>query len=179
MNKYSHSIFKDLLISTFELISAIIFSLPRHKLIINPIKKGFLMLMGAKIGKQVTFYPGIKISTGRNLKLGNQVDLAWGVLITTDGGVEIGDRTLIGYKTQILSKNHVIPKNKSRIFEAGHIPEKVTISNDVWIGANCLILPGVKIGEGAVIAAGSVVTKDVLPFTIVGGVPARVIKERD
>jgi acetyltransferase-like isoleucine patch superfamily enzyme len=64
------------------------------------------------------------------------------------------------------------------IFDAGHQNKKVTIANDVWIGANCIILPGVNIGEGAVVAAGSVVTKNVEPFSIVAGIPAKFIKQR-
>ena len=113
------------------------------------------------------------------IKIGDHVDFAWGVIVTTGGEVEIGDRTLIGYRTQILSGNHVIPENRGRIFGAGHIKGKIIIEKDVWIGANCIITAGVKIGEGAVIAAGSVVTKDVKEFTIVGGVPAKLIKERN
>ncbi|MDF2428812.1 MAG: DapH/DapD/GlmU-related protein, partial [Nitrosopumilus sp.] len=65
-----------------------------------------------------------------------------------------------------------------RIFDAGDKYDTVNIYNDVWGGGNSMILPGVTIGEGAVVAAGSVVTKDVLPFTIVGGCPAKLIKER-
>jgi acetyltransferase-like isoleucine patch superfamily enzyme len=113
------------------------------------------------------------------MKIGNHVDFAWGVLITTGGGIEIGDRVLIGYGTKILSTNHVIPTNREKIFYSGHDKKKVTIEKDVWIGANCTIVAGVTIGEGSVIAAGSVVTKDVLPFTIVGGVPAKIIKNRE
>jgi acetyltransferase-like isoleucine patch superfamily enzyme len=79
---------------------------------------------------------------------------------------------------QILSQNHVIPEFNGRIFGSGHVKSKVRIEDDVWIGANSIILPGVTIGEGAVIAAGSIVTKDVLPFSIVGGVPAKLIKMR-
>lgn len=112
------------------------------------------------------------------ITLGDDVDLAWGVLITTSGGVVIGDRTLVGYGTKILSTNHLIPLDKGRIFGAGHELKRVLIDNDVWIGANCVILAGVHVGEGAVIAAGSVVTKNVPPFVIVGGVPAKIIKER-
>lgn len=171
-------LFKETIISTFEIISGFIFILPRHKILFNPIKKIFLKLMGAKIGKWVTFYPGIKISIGKNLVIGDYVDLAWGVIMTTGGGVEIGDRTLIGYRTQILSSNHIIPINRERIFDSGHEPKKIIIGKDVWIGANCIITAGVHIGEGAVVAAGSVVTKNVKPYTIVGGVPAKVIKER-
>lgn len=168
---------RNFLVATYEFIFALVFALPRHKLF-NPLKKGFIKLSGGEVGKGVTFYPGIKINPCRNIRLGNDVDLAWGVLITTGGGVEIGDRTLVGYRTQILSANHIIPANRGRVFGAGHIYKKVIIGQDVWIGANCVVLAGVNVGEGAVIAAGSVVTKDVEPFTMVGGAPAKLIKER-
>lgn len=168
---------KNFAVCSFESISYLIFFLPRHKIFNYP-KKLFLLSLGSKVGKQVTFYPGIKLSPGSKLKLGDHVDLAWNVIITSGGGVSIGDRTLVGYGTRILSTNHVIPSQKGRIFDSGHEKKPVTIHNDVWIGANCTIVAGVTIGEGAVIAAGSVVTKDVLPFSIVGGVPAKIIKER-
>ena len=137
-----------------------------------------LQLQGAKFGKRVVIYPGVWIVPGRNLVVGDYVDIAKDVLITTAGGVEIGARTLIGYRTQILSANHVVPNRKSSIFEAGHETKRIIIGQDVWIGANCVITAGVTIGEGAVIAAGAIVTKDVPPFVYVGGVPARIIKNR-
>lgn len=147
---------------------------------LNRLKSVYLKtLFRAKIGKRVVYYPGVWIFSGRNLSVGDDVDFAKGVLVTTDGGVEIGHRVLIGYHTQILSSNHQIPQQPSRIFEAGHIKKSVCIEDDVWIGANCIILPGVNIGRGAVIAAGSVVTKAVLPYSIVGGVPAKLIKFRE
>lgn len=169
---------KNFLVCTYELFSSLVFALPRHKLF-NVIKSNYMRIQGAKIGKGITYYPGIKINPCMNIQLGNQVDLAWGVIITTGGGVEIGERTLIGYRTMISSANHIIPPKPEKIFYSGHLPEKVIIENDVWIGGNCVITAGVTIGEGAVVAAGSVVTKDVAPFTIVGGVPAKYIKERD
>jgi acetyltransferase-like isoleucine patch superfamily enzyme len=168
---------KNFAVCSYETLSFVIFSLPRHK-IFNFIKSNYMRLQGAKIGKNITYYPGIRINPCINLKIGDNVDLAWGVILTTGGGIEIGDRTLIGYRTQILSANHVIPENKERIFNAGHIPAKIIIANDVWIGANCIITAGITIGEGAVVAAGSVVTKDIPSFVIVGGVPAKLIKER-
>jgi len=155
-----------------------LFSLPRYRSL-NFVKSNFLKLFGAKIGKKVVYYPGVWVSPPSNIVIGNDVDLALNVLITTSGGVYIGDRTLIGYGTKILSSNHVIPDRDNRIFYAGHENKKVIIENDVWIGANCLILPGVIIGEGAVVAAGSVVTKNVKKFSVVAGVPAKVIKERE
>jgi putative colanic acid biosynthesis acetyltransferase WcaF len=171
-------IIKNFAVCTYESISFIVFCLPRHK-IFNLIKSNYLRLQGATIGKSITYYPGIKINPCRRLKLGDHVDLAWGVIITTGGYVEIGDRTLIGYRTIISSANHVIPQGKGHIFGSGHHKKKVTIENDVWVGGNCTIVAGVNIGEGAVIAAGSVVTKDVEPFTIVGGIPAKLIRKRN
>lgn len=173
MKKYM----KNFAVCSYEFMSALVFSLPRHQLF-NLVKSNYMRLQGAKVGSNITFYPGIKINPCMKINLGNNVDLAWGVIITTTGGVEIGDRVLIGYRTQILSANHLIPEGKGTIFGAGHIKKKVIIKKDVWIGANCIIVAGVTIGEGAVVAAGSVVTKDVSPFKIVGGVPAKIIKDR-
>ncbi len=169
---------KNFLVCSYESMSFIIFSLPRHKLF-NLFKSNYLRMQGAKVGKSITYYPGIRINPAKNITLGDHVDLAWGVIITTGGEVEIGDRSLIGYRTLISSANHNIPKNKGRIFESGHTPEKVSIGKDVWIGGNSVIVAGVSIGEGAIIGAGSVVTKDVEPFTIVAGVPAKFIKNRN
>ncbi|MFK8164590.1 MAG: DapH/DapD/GlmU-related protein [Lewinella sp.] len=166
------------LIAFYEFLAQFLFGLPRG-FFFGWFKKMFLIFQGSNVGKRVVFYPGIRISPGRNISIGDHVDLAWGVLITTKGGVTIGDRTLIGYNTLILSANHVIPDGRKRIFGAGHIAAPIIIGNDVWIGGNCTITAGVTIGEGSVIAAGAVVTKDVAPFTIVGGVPAKLIKNRD
>lgn len=156
---------------------SILFSLPRYRSL-NYIKKLFLQILGANIGKGVVFYPGLWITPGRNLVIEDDVDLAQGVLLTTSGGVFIGKRALIGYRTQILTTDHEIPPVGERFPISGNKMGKVTIHNDTWIGANCIITPGVTIGEGAVVAAGSVVTKDVKPNTIVGGIPAKYIKSR-
>lgn len=164
-------------ICTYEVLSFFVFALPRHRLF-NLIKSYYIRIQGGKIGKNVIFYPGIKINPARNIYIGSNVDLAWGVIITTGGGVEIGERTLIGYRTQILSSNHNVLPNKEKIFNSGHSHKKIIIADDVWIGANCIITAGCTIGEGAVIAAGAVVTKNVEPYTVVGGIPAKLIKKR-
>lgn len=169
---------KYFIVVSYEFVMKFLFSLPRYRFL-NYIKTIFLRSRGAKIGSRVVFYPGVWICSGKNLILGNDVDLALDVLITTDGGVSIGDRSLIGYRTQILSGNHVIPSIEKRIFDSGHERTPVVIEKDVWIGANCIILPGVNIGEGAVVAAGSVVTKNIEPNAICAGVPAKVIKYRE
>lgn len=165
------------LVISYETLMRIVFSLPRYP-IFNGLKATLLRMRGATIGRRVVFYPGVWIVSGRNFVLGDDVDIALEVLITTDGGVSIGDRTLVGYRTQIISSNHVIPSKPERIFETGRVSKPVTIGSDAWIGASCIILPGVTIGDGAVVAAGSVVTKSIPPYTIVGGVPAHVIRER-
>jgi acetyltransferase-like isoleucine patch superfamily enzyme len=163
---------------SYEVVMRLLFALPRYP-VFDRAKAGFLRMMGSRIGDRCVFYPGVWISPGRNLVVGDDVDFALDVLITTSGGVEIGDRTLIGYRCQITSSGHHIPAGTDRIFGAGHDDAKVTIGSDVWIGGNSLVLPGVTIGEGAVVAGGSVVTKDVEPFAVVAGVPAAVIRRRN
>lgn len=169
--------FRSNAIVAFEWAMAVLFSLPRFRLL-GYFKAGLLKLTGAKVGSRVTFYPGVWIMPGKGLTLGDDVDLAQGVLITSLGGVNIGDRCLIGYRTQILSSNHRIPPGHERIFDAGHVNAPVCIGTDVWIGGGSMILPGVTIGEGAVVAGGAVVTKDIPSFEIWGGVPAKKIRSR-
>lgn len=168
---------KYIIVTSYEALMSLLFCLPRYRWC-NAIKSSFLRCLGAKVGRRVVFYPGVWIVPGRNLVLGDDVDLSKDVIIHTTGSVSIGERTLIGYRTQILSGNHVIPPIGHRIFDAGHDDKPICIENDVWIGANCLILSGVRIGEGAVVAGGSVVTKDVKPNTVVAGVPAKHINIR-
>lgn len=88
------------------------------------------------------------------------------------GGIFIGDDVLVGHNCVIATINHVEAPDR----RADMVPAPVKIGDRVWIGANVTILPGVTIGEGAIIAAGAVVTADVEPRTIVGGIPAKVIK---
>ncbi len=168
---------KGFFVISYEFLMGMVFSLPRYRLF-GHLKQFVLKLMGASFGKGVVIYPGVWICPGRNLVVGDDVDLAKDVLITTSGGVFIGARTLIGYRTQILSSNHTIPPLGKPFPISGDVHLPVKIMNDVWIGANCIITPGVTIGEGAVVAAGSVVTKDVISNSIVGGVPAKLIKMR-
>jgi len=174
---FERKTFKSIFIIIYEAVTYIIFATPRFR-IFNFLKSLYINILGGKAGKKITYYPGIRLGNVSKLKLGDNVDLAWGVIITTKGKVQIGDRTLIGYGTKILSANHNIPSNRGRIFTSGHSSSEIIIGNDVWIGASCIILPGIKIGEGSVIAAGSVVTKSVKPYTIVAGVPAKLIKNR-
>ena len=169
---------KSFLVVSYEMLMAIVFSLPRFGFC-DAIKTGFLRLNGATIGKRVTYYPGVWITPGRNLLVGDDVDFGVGVLIESAGGVEIGDRTLLGHGVKLIAGNHRIPSNRGRIFGAGSVRKPIKIGSDAWIGSNSIILPGTTIGVGAVVAAASVVTKDVDPYTVVGGNPARIIRIRN
>lgn len=92
------------------------------------------------------------------------------------GGITIGDRVYTAPGVQILAVNHVYDDPTRPMVEQGITAEGITIDDDVWVGAGAIITDGVRVGRGAVIAAGAVVTADVPPHTVVGGVPARVLK---
>lgn len=95
-----------------------------------------------------------------------------------DGRIEIGPRTAIGTGTVLRAANHRVDRVDVPMMDQGHVPGEIVLDEDVWVGANCVIVAGVHVGKGAVVGAGAVVTKDVAPYAIVGGVPARVIGRR-
>jgi len=100
-------------------------------------------------------------------------------VIRGQGGVQIGDRVYTSPFSQIIAVNHVFEDPEKPFVEQGITAEGIIVEDDVWIGAGAIITDGVRVGRGAVIAAGAVVTKDVPPHTVVGGVPAKVIRSID
>ncbi len=100
-------------------------------------------------------------------------------VIRGQGGVTIGDRVYTSPLVQIVAVNHVFDDPARPFVTQGLLAEGIVIENDVWIGSGAVITDGVHIGQGAVVAAGAVVTHDVPPHTVVGGVPARVLREVD
>jgi acetyltransferase-like isoleucine patch superfamily enzyme len=100
-------------------------------------------------------------------------------VIRGQGGVKIGDRVYTSPYCQIIAVNHVFDDPDRPFIEQGITAEGILIEDDVWIGAGAIITDGVQIGKGAVVAAGAVVTEDVPAHTIVGGVPARIIRKID
>ena len=112
---------------------------------------------------------------GRHISLGKDVFINSGVMLTDLGGITIEDNVLIGPKANIISVNHPTEPHLRR----GVILKPVVLKRNCWIGASATILPGVTVGENAIVAAGAVVSKDVPPNTIVGGIPAKVIKRID
>ncbi len=92
------------------------------------------------------------------------------------GGITIGDRVYTGPLVQLLAVNHVFTDPGRPMIEQGITAQGIVIEDDVWLGAGAIITDGVRVGRGAVVAAGAVVTADVVPYTVVGGVPARLLK---
>jgi acetyltransferase-like isoleucine patch superfamily enzyme len=117
--------------------------------------------------------PQSGITIGRNSLIGEYS------VIRGQGGVTIGDRVYTSPFTQIIAVNHVFDDPQRPFVDQGITAQGIVIGDDVWLGASAVITDGVRVGNGAVVAAGAVVTKDVPPHTVVAGVPARVIKTID
>lgn len=113
------------------------------------------------------------------IKIGRQSLVGEYSVIRGQGGVTIGDRVYTSPFTQIIAVNHVFDDPERPFVEQGITAKGIVIEDDVWLGAGAVITDGVRVGQGAVVAAGAVVTRDVPPHCVVGGVPARVLKEID
>lgn len=125
---------------------------------------------------------GKKVDIGRYVKLNPSIELGdrsgIGDRCYLQGAIEIGNDVMIGPEVMFIASNHNIDRKDIPMNMQGETSKKIVIGNNVWIGARAIILAGVHIEEGSVIGAGAVVTKDVKKNTIVGGVPAKVIKNR-
>lgn len=111
------------------------------------------------------------------LKIGNNSGI--GIECQLYGNITIGENVLMGPEVVIYTQNHKFSDSEKYIGEQGYEEEKeVVLGNDIWIGRRVMIMPGVHIGNGCVIAAGAVVTKDMPDYSVVGGIPAKVIKKR-
>jgi len=164
-----------------DLCSGLVASLPCYPGPYMWLKRYLLLLLGMRIGTNVHIYPGVRFFQPWCIEIGNNVSISTNVVIVGIGEkkIRIGNNVLIGHGTQILGGSHIIPKNHGNIFNSGNEAMEVVIEDGAWIGGNASILGGVLIGRGAVVGAGAVVTKDVAPYTIVGGVPAKVIRVRE
>lgn len=127
------------------------------------------------VGEHATVLPTFNCDNGLNIHVGKNFLANYNVTILDIAPVEIGDYVMIGPNTLITTVGHPLSPMGRRKHLG--IAKPVKIGNDVWIGGSCTILPGVTIGNNVVIAAGAVVTKDVPDNCIIGGVPARVIRE--
>jgi acetyltransferase-like isoleucine patch superfamily enzyme len=128
-----------------------------------------------KCGKPIRLAYNTKIIEPKNLFLGNNLELGWDTIFNATGGIHIGDNTGVAPGSILWSTSPVYEKLDMPIREQGVSLKAIIIGKDVWVGANCIINAGVNIGDGAVIAGGSVVNSDVPPFALVAGNPARTI----
>jgi acetyltransferase-like isoleucine patch superfamily enzyme len=136
-------------------------------------------LMSDLIGKPVSegfgLFSPFYTDFGKNITIGNNVFINAGCKFQDQGGIVIGDGALIGHNVVLATLNHDLAPEKRQQLH----PAPIRIGCGVWIGANATVTSGVTIGDYAVVAAGAVVNRDVPAYTVVGGVPARVIKTLD
>lgn len=131
-----------------------------------------------KVGEGCFYVDLITWLNGESIELGDEVGFNVGCYVNGFGGLIIGDRTIIGPHSMIHTANHKMDDTEKPIQTQGWLKETVTIGKECWIGMNTSILPGVTIGDGVVIGAGSVVTKDIPSYSIAVGNPCKVIKQR-
>ena len=137
------------------------------------LRKMMSRLIGKRVDDTFRLFPPFYTDFGKNITIGKNVFINSGSHFQDQGGIVIGDGALIGHNVVLATINHALaPSENRRNYYA-----PIKIGNNVWIGSNATVLPGVTIGEWSVVAAGAVVSKDVPPYTVVGGVPAKVLKK--
>ena len=133
----------------------------------------FSELIGQELDENFRVFTPFYTDFGKNIHLGKNVFINADCKFQDQGGIYIGDDTLIGHNVVLATLNHEEdPENRENLIAA-----PIKIGNKVWIGSNATILPGVTVGDGAIIAAGAVVTKDVDSMSIVAGVPAKFVRK--
>lgn len=136
------------------------------------IRKNLSEIIGTVIDPSSIIFVPFYTNFGRFITIGKNVFINHACSFLDMGGITIEDNVLIGPKVNLITENHPLnPDDRKSL-----VCKPIVIKRNAWIGAAATILPGVTIGENAVVAAGAVVTTDVLPNTIVGGVPAKIIK---
>ena len=129
---------------------------------------------GGKLGRKVSLSRTSRIESPWNIKIGDYSSVGNHALVRGSTTLEIGKNVCISEDVRILPASHDV---SSATFD--YFVKPIVIQDNVWIATGAIILPGVTIGEGAVVGAGAVVTKDVEPWTVVGGNPAKFIKKRE
>jgi maltose O-acetyltransferase len=130
-------------------------------------------IVGVKLGRKSTLHTGVRVYDPRGIAVGEGTIIGYGTFLDGRASLQIGSHVDIASEVMIYNGEHDIQASDFHGIEA-----PVTVGDYVFIGPRAIILPGITIGRGAVVAAGAVVTKDVAPFSVVGGVPAKMIGER-
>lgn len=137
------------------------------------IQELFAELTNSEINETLRVMPPFSTDFGKNIHIGENVFINAGCKMQDQGGIYIGNDVLIGHNACLLTLNHALnPDERQDMY-----PKAIRIEDKAWLGSNVTLLPGVTVGEGAVVAAGAVVTKDVPANSVVGGVPAKLIKK--
>lgn len=145
-----------------------------NKVPINLVRKFFLKLLGAKLSSNCVIFRRCEIIKPLNLIVGNSSSIGWFCFLDARGGIRIGNNVTVASYCKLVTAKHDI---EDPLFKSSVSP--IIIDDYAWICIGATILGGVKIGRGAVVMAGAVVTKDVPPMTVVGGVPAKFVKKRN
>ncbi len=156
-----------------------IFYMMRYRCLIN-------LTANIQLSSKISFGTGttiknyaIIITSGGRISFGKECNLGqFCTIATKTKDVILGDFVRIGPHVDIMASNRIYKRKDIPILNQGITEKGITIGNDVWIGAGSTIVDGIRIGDGVVVAAGAVVTRDVPPYSIVAGVPARIIGER-
>jgi maltose O-acetyltransferase len=142
------------------------------------VRRAFLR-KAAVLAVDARIFEGVRIIEPSRLRLGRETSVSPGAILDCRGGLEVGAYSMIGIDALVLTSNHAHDRVDVPMRQQGLTFAPVVIGDDVWIGARAIVLPGVRIGQGAIVAAGAVVTTDVDNYSIVGGVPARQIAMRN
>ena len=132
----------------------------------------FSELIGKPVGEGFGLFPPFYTDFGKNITIGKNVFINSGCKFQDQGGIFIDDGALIGHNAVLATLNHDESIEKRQQLH----PAPITIGKNAWLGANVTVCPGVSVGDGAIVAAGAVVTKDVPDNAVVGGVPAKIIR---
>lgn len=137
------------------------------------LQRAFEELIGKAVGERFTLIPPFYSDYGLNISVGRAVFIGSQCAFTGHAPIEIADEVMIAHKVNLVTAGHPVAPGRRR---ACVTAQPIALERNVWIGAAATVLPGVRVGEGAVVAAGAVVTRDVPPATLVAGVPATVIR---
>lgn len=139
----------------------------------NEVRELLSQITNSEIDASTTVFTPLYINYGKHTKIGKNVFINFNCVFLDLGGIIIEDNVLIAPNVSLLSEGHPIePENRHAL-----VPKRIHIKKNAWIGAGATILQGVTIGENAVVAAGAIVSADVPDNTIVGGIPAKVIRQ--
>ena len=145
-------------------------------IIFSHIRRLTLLGMGCRIGKGCEIEPHIDVGFSPDLRIGDHCQINQRVMVHA---AEIGDYVMIAPDVVFLDRFHIFDRTDVPMAKQGaSARKKIVIGSDVWIGQRAILMPGISVGDGAIVGAGAVVTRDIPPYAIVAGIPARIVRFR-